>query len=101
MLHPTKNEDGEIVDIDFTDGLLHLAFIFWKLAFSIVPPAHMNNGYPCFFMSLLMIGVVTAIVAEFANLLGCVIRLDSGITAITIVALGTSLPDTFASMAAA
>jgi len=48
-----------------------------------------------------MIGVVTAIVAEFATILGCVIKIDAGITAITLVALGTSLPDTFASMAAA
>ena len=52
-------------------------------------------------MSLAMIGVVTAIVAEFATLFGCVLGIDAGITAITLVALGTSLPDTFASMAAA
>ena len=101
MLHPTKNEDGDIVDIDFTEGALHIAYIFWKLAFAIVPPAHYGNGYPCFALSLFMIGVVTAIVAEFATLLGCVMKIDPGITAITIVALGTSLPDTFASMAAA
>jgi Ca2+/Na+ antiporter len=83
------------------DGVLHISFIFWKLAFAIVPPPHMANGYPCFFISLVMIGVVTAIVAEFATLLGCIIRIDAGITAITLVALGTSLPDTLASMAAA
>jgi len=83
------------------DGVLHICFIFWKLAFSIVPPAHIGSGYPCFFISLLMIGVVTAIVAEFATILGCITRIDPGITAITLVALGTSLPDTFASMAAA
>lgn len=48
-----------------------------------------------------MIGVVTAIVGEFATVLGCVLGIEESVTAITIVALGTSLPDTFASMTAA
>ena len=48
-----------------------------------------------------MIGLVTAIVGEFANIFGCVIGLKSSVTAITIVGMGTSLPDTFASMKAA
>jgi solute carrier family 8 (sodium/calcium exchanger) len=48
-----------------------------------------------------MIGAVTAIVGEYANLFGCVMGVKPSITAITFVALGTSLPDTFASMAAA
>ena len=34
-------------------------------------------------------------------MLGCTIPLPDAVTAITIVALGTSLPDTFASMTAA
>ena len=38
---------------------------------------------------------------EVATILGCVIGLKPSITAITLVALGTSLPDTFASMTAA
>lgn len=40
-------------------------------------------------------------VGEVATLMGCVIGLKPGITAITFVAIGTSLPDTFASMTAA
>lgn len=48
-----------------------------------------------------MIGLVTVIVGEFANLFGCVLGIQPAVTAITFVALGTSLPDTFASMAAA
>lgn len=48
-----------------------------------------------------MIGIITAIVGEFANLFGCVIGLKSSVTAITIVGMGTSLPDTLASMKAA
>jgi len=48
-----------------------------------------------------MIAVVTAIVGDMANLLGCCMNINPEITAITFVALGTSLPDTFASRAAA
>jgi solute carrier family 8 (sodium/calcium exchanger) len=48
-----------------------------------------------------MIAVVTAIVGDMANLVGCCLGIKGEITAITFVALGTSLPDTFASMTAA
>jgi solute carrier family 8 (sodium/calcium exchanger) len=41
------------------------------------------------------------IVGEVATILGCAIGLKASVTAITLVALGTSLPDTFASKAAA
>jgi len=101
MLHPTKGEDGEIQDIEFMDGAFHFATIAWKLVFAFIPPAHYYGGIPCFFISLTFIGFVTWIVGEFANLFGCVLGVKPGVTAITFVALGTSLPDTFASMQAA
>jgi len=100
-LHPTKGEDGEINDITFMEGFLHFATIGWKLIFSIIPPPHYNGGWSCFVCSLAMIGIVTYVVGEFANLFGCVLGIPPAITAITFVALGTSLPDTFASMVAA
>jgi len=83
------------------EAFLHLVTIGWKLFFAIVPPAHYMGGWLCFVGSLAMIGVVTAVVGEFANLFGCVLGIKPAVTAITFVALGTSLPDTFASMAAA
>ena len=101
MLHPTKNEDGDIQDIETFDGILHLSTIGWKLFFSFIPPPHYAGGWACFVIALGFIGVITAVVGEFANLFGCVLGLKPSITAITFVALGTSLPDTFASMAAA
>jgi solute carrier family 8 (sodium/calcium exchanger) len=100
-LHPMKNEEGEIEDISFMEGLLHFMTIGWKLMFSIIPPPHYNGGWSCFICSLAMIGVVTFVVGEIANLFGCVLNIPPAITAITFVALGTSLPDTFASMVAA
>ena len=101
MLHPTKNEDGDIQDIEAMDGVMHFLTIGWKLFFSLIPPAHYMGGIPCFFNSLAFIGLVSYIVGEFANLFGCVLGIKPGVTAITFVALGTSLPDTFASMQAA
>lgn len=101
MLHPTKNEDGEIEDITGFDAFLHFVSIGWKVFFAMVPPPHMCGGWACFIIALVFIGIVTAIVSEIATLMGCVIGLKPGVTAITFVAIGTSLPDTFASMNAA
>ena len=101
MLHPTRNDDGEIEDISALDALLHFLSIGWKVFFSLVPPPQMLGGWACFCVALFMIGVVTAIVGEVANVMGCVTGLKPGVTAITLVALGTSLPDTFASKHAA
>lgn len=101
MLHPERDEDGEIQDVSGFDGFFHLISIGWKVFFSFIPPPHYWGGWGCFFFSLAFIGIVTAVVGEFANLFGCVLKIKPSITAITFVALGTSLPDTFASMAAA
>jgi solute carrier family 8 (sodium/calcium exchanger) len=99
--HPTKNEDGEIEDITFSEGFLHFVTIGWKIFYAIIPPPHMGEGWPCFVISLVMIGITTYVVGEVANLFGCVLGIPPSVTAITFVALGTSLPDTFASMSAA
>ena len=101
MLHPTKNEDGEIEDVSGLDATLHFFAIGWKVFFSIVPPPQYCGGWACFFVALALIGCVTAVVGEIAGLMGCVIGLKPGVTAITFVAIGTSLPDTFASKKAA
>lgn len=102
MLHASKDEEtGEITDVEPYDAFIHFACIGWQLIFSIVPPPHYYGGWGCFVGSLGMVGAVTAIVGQYANLFGCVLNIKPSITAITFVALGTSLPDTFASMTAA
>jgi solute carrier family 8 (sodium/calcium exchanger) len=101
MLSPSKNEDGFIDDIEPFDAAFHFICIGWKLFFALIPPVHWIGGWAAFIGCLCLIGVVTAVVGEFANLFGCVLGIKPSITAITFVALGTSLPDTFASMAAA
>jgi len=80
--------------------VLHYVSITWKLIFALIPPAEVYGGWMTFSISLLFIAALTAIIAEFANLFGCAVGLEPEITAITFVAIGTSLPDTFASVQA-
>ena len=81
--------------------VLHYIALPWKLIFATIPPTAMFGGYLAFFCSLAYIGLLTAVIGDLANLLGCVVGLKPSVVAITFVALGTSLPDTFASKAAA
>jgi hypothetical protein len=90
-----------INDVTLSEALMHFVAITWKVLFAFVPPPHIWNGKAAFIVALAMIGLCTAIVEQFATLLGCELNIDDSITAITLVALGTSLPDTFASMTAA
>jgi len=83
------------------DYIVHIVTCPWKFLFAIVPPTDYCGGWVCFFSALLMIGFVTMLISDLASLLGCVLCLPDDITAITFVALGTSLPDTFASKNAA
>mmetsp|Transcript_4647 Transcript_4647/g.10252 ORF Transcript_4647/g.10252 Transcript_4647/m.10252 type:complete len:828 (+) Transcript_4647:99-2582(+) len=88
-------------DASVADWALHVVNVPWKLVFAFVPPTKYCGGWLTFFFSLLMTGGVTAIVGDMASMLGCVLDLPDEITAITLVALGTSLPDTLASRTAA
>jgi solute carrier family 8 (sodium/calcium exchanger) len=99
MLHPTK--DGKIEDVTGFNAFLHFATIGWKVIFALIPPPHIWGGWAAFIVGISMIGLITMVVGEFANIFGCVLGLKTGVTAITFVAIGTSLPDTFASMKAA
>jgi solute carrier family 8 (sodium/calcium exchanger) len=94
-------EGGEKGGPSKMDYFMHIITLPWKLLFAFVPPADYCGGWACFCGALFMIAIVTAIVGDMANLVGCCLGIKAEITAITFVALGTSLPDTFASMTAA
>lgn len=49
-----------------------------------------------FFGSLTGTGFLVAIITDLANHLGCVLYLKNSVTAITFLALGTSIPGNFA-----
>lgn len=94
----SKEEQAES---SWKDVFIHILEVPWKVLFAFIPPSELAGGKLCFIVSLTAIGSVTAIIGDVASMLGCAAGMRDNITAITIVALGTSLPDTFASMAAA
>lgn len=83
------------------DLIMHAFALPWKIMNAFVPPTDFFGGWLCFISSLVLIGLVTALVGDLAALSGCVLNVPDEITAITFVALGTSVPDTFASKTAA
>lgn len=121
-VNPDAEEDGEEAkSASCIDYFLHVITLFWKIIFAFVPPTGkstiqlikiklhsvlfsflgIGNGYVCFVVSILCIGVVTAIIGDVASHFGSTLGIKDSVTAIMFVALGTSIPDTFASKVAA
>lgn len=84
-----------------SDYVMHFITLFWKIIFAFVPPTDMLNGWLCFVFAIIGIGALTAVIGDLASHLGCTVGLKDTVTAIAFVALGTSVPDTFASKVAA
>ncbi|XP_054469466.1 sodium/calcium exchanger 3 isoform X7 [Anoplopoma fimbria] len=83
------------------DYVMHFLTVFWKVLFACVPPTDYLNGWACFFVSIAIIGLLTAVIGDLASHFGCTIGLKDSVTAVVFVALGTSVPDTFASKVSA
>lgn len=94
-------ECGDEEEATAADWTMHIIALPWKVLFAFTPPASYCGGWLAFCTALVMIGGVTVFIGDLATLIGCVLNVNSSITAITIVALGTSLPDTFASKTSA
>ncbi|EPB74778.1 sodium/calcium exchanger 1 [Ancylostoma ceylanicum] len=83
------------------DYIMHFMTMPWKLLFATIPPTDYWGGWACFVVSIFMIGCLTALVGDLASQFGCWVGLKDSVTAISFVALGTSVPDTFASKVSA
>ncbi|XP_067470509.1 sodium/calcium exchanger 3 isoform X1 [Thunnus thynnus] len=83
------------------DYVMHFLTVFWKVLFACVPPTDYLNGWACFIVSIFIIGLLTAVIGDLASHFGCTIGLKDSVTAVVFVAIGTSVPDTFASKVAA
>jgi len=94
-------EEGEEKMPSCGDYIMHFLTLPWKLIFAFIPPTAIYDGYPTFVISILFIGANTAVIGDIAGHLGCFINLKDCVNAIAFVALGTSVPDTFASKTAA
>ncbi|KAK3787507.1 hypothetical protein RRG08_025768 [Elysia crispata] len=98
------DEDGEESEEKLPscmDYVMHFLTLFWKIMFAFVPPTDYGGGWWCFCVSIILIGVLTAFIGDLASSFGCTVGLKDAVTAISFVALGTSVPDTFASKVAA
>jgi len=96
-----EGEEGEEKMPSCGDYIMHFLTLPWKLVFAFIPPTAIYNGYPTFVIAIIFIGGCTAIIGDVAGHLGCFINLKDCVNAIAFVALGTSVPDTFASKTAA
>merc|ERR1711970_807 len=94
-------EEGEEKMPSCGDYIMHFLTLPWKLIFALIPPTAIYDGYPTFVISIGFIGLCTAVIGDVAGHLGCFISLKDSVNAIAFVALGTSVPDTFASKTAA
>ncbi|XP_048884980.1 sodium/calcium exchanger 1-like isoform X1 [Brienomyrus brachyistius] len=96
-----EEESGEERLPSCFDYIMHFLTVFWKVLFAFVPPTEYWNGWACFIVSIFLIGALTAITGDLASHFGCTVGLKDSVTAVVFVALGTSVPDTFASKVAA
>lgn len=87
-----EDECGEEKLPSCFDYVMHFLTVFWKVLFAFVPPTEYWNGWACFIVSIIMIGVLTAFIGDLASHFGCTIGLKDSVTAVVFVALGTSVP---------
>ena len=83
------------------EALLYVLAMPWRFICAFAPPPRLHGGWTCFWVVLSIIGILTAVIGDVAAHLGCCMGIKASTTAITLVAMGTSLPDTFASKTAA
>ncbi|XP_078609656.1 sodium/calcium exchanger 3-like isoform X4 [Branchiostoma floridae x Branchiostoma japonicum] len=93
---------GDVENATTMDYVMHFLTFGWKVMFALTPPVNFLGGWLTFIVSLMgFIFLLTVIISDLATTFGCLIELEDNITAITLVAMGTSLPDLFASRTAA
>ena len=66
-----------------------------SLTLTCVGVSHLPDyvgGWACFTVSIIMIGVLTTVIGDVASSFGCTIGLKDAVTAISFVAIGTSIP---------
>lgn len=97
-IRPATGDDGRSSPLAM---VMHVVTVFWKVLFATVPPPALWGGWGAFGVALGYIGLMTVLVGDLCALFGCMLGLKAEVTAITFVALGTSMPDLFASKAAA
>ncbi|XP_074765779.1 sodium/calcium exchanger 3 isoform X7 [Athene noctua] len=70
-----EDESGEERLPSCFDYVMHFLTVFWKVLFACVPPTEYCNGWACFVVSILIIGMLTAVIGDLASHFGCTIGL--------------------------
>merc|ERR1719285_120791 len=76
---------------------VHLLALPWKMILAFIPPTSVGGGWVTFWCSLTITGAITFVIGEMAETFACMVGIPKAFAAISFVALGTSMPDTFAS----
>ena len=67
---------GDSESAEWPDYFFHAFTFFWKVLFAVVvPPPKYLGGWLTFVISLIMIGILTAIVGDLAAIFGCLLGL--------------------------
>ncbi|KAK6028359.1 Calx-beta domain protein [Ostertagia ostertagi] len=82
-----EDEDGNIT---LKEKIMHYVSLPWKVLFALIPPTDYYNGWLCFFFAIVMIGLLTAVIGDLASHFGCTVGMKDAVTAISLVAMGTS-----------
>jgi len=76
---------------------IHMIGLPWKMLLAFIPPTSYAGGWATFWCSLTVTGAITFVIGEMAETFACMVGIPKAFAAISFVALGTSMPDTFAS----
>ena len=92
---------GDLENARWNDFVMHFLTFGLKIIFASCPPPGKAGGWPCFFVSLIYIGIMVLFIGDFAKIFGCLVGLKDEVTALTLVTIGISQIDLFASKIAA
>lgn len=82
---------GDIENASTGDYIMHFLTFGYKLIFALIPPPGLLGGWPCFVVSLIMIGLIVIIVGDLAEIFGCLIGLHADVRSIQISTMKLTL----------
>lgn len=71
-----------------------LGVTYTPLWMSFLSCAEYLGGWAAFTVSIIVIGLLTAVIGDVASHFGCTVGLQDSVTALSFVAMGTSIPGT-------
>jgi solute carrier family 8 (sodium/calcium exchanger) len=73
---------GDVENASTADYIMHFLTFGFKIIFAFIPPPGIMGGWLCFACSLIMIGLLTAIVGDLAGIFGCLVGLKDSVTGV-------------------